>query len=80
MKFDRMSIKERKEKSLKIIHMGFPMYFYEEENILWGFWSFIYTLFPFTAEDLTGELNFVFLVYEGSYWKALWKFLKGEKF
>jgi hypothetical protein len=78
MDFEKMTIQEQKENSLKVIHMGFPMYFYEPENILWGFWSFIANWFPSVAPDYKGYPNFVFITYKGSYWKALKDFIIGD--
>ena len=57
---------------LKVIYAGFPMKLCENNkcSTLTGFWSFIPTyILPF---------NGWFYVYEGSYIKALWKWLKGE--
>ena len=44
-----------------------------------GFFSYLYcyVLGPIDA-FFTGGSHFSFFIYEGSYWKALWKYLKGE--
>lgn len=59
---------------LKVIYLGFPMKFCDnpmeggdECACLWGFWSFVPTLW----------FNGMFMTYEGSYWKALWHWLRG---
>lgn len=78
-KFDEMSLEERKQNSLKVIHMGFPMYYYDEENILWGFWSIIANLFPSIEYDYNLKPHFIILTYKGSYWRALYKFLLGQE-
>lgn len=78
MKFNKLTKQEKIEKSKKVIHLGFPMYFYDEENILWGFWSFIHMIFPMTVQDEYGEPTFAFIIYKGSYWTALLNFLSGN--
>lgn len=54
----------------KVLYAGFPMKLCtnHEEPLLWGFWSWIPVLW----------FNGVFILYTGSYWGALRKFLKGE--
>jgi hypothetical protein len=81
-KFRKMTYQERVENSSKIIHLGLPMYLYDEEEItiIWGFWSFVTVLFPSinAGFDTYGQPGFYFLKYKGSYWKALYRFLKGD--
>lgn len=57
----------------KVIYMGLPMLFCAESDCqcLWGLWSFIPVHFPAEGDGWT------FMFYEGSYWKALWRWLKG---
>lgn len=54
----------------KVIYFGFPMYLCTSQTCmtLWGFWSFIPCIW----------FNGMFMVYKGSYLKALYHWLKGD--
>lgn len=56
---------------MRIIYMGFPMWFCsnEECNCCWGFWSWVPTLF----------FNGWIMPYEGRYLPALWAWLRGDQ-
>lgn len=57
-------------KLIKVIYAGLPMKLCENEscNSVYGFWSFVPELY----------FNGYFVAYEGSYFKALWFWLKNE--
>lgn len=61
----------QKETAKKVIYMGFPMKLCTDCHTLWGFWWFILILFPWSMD---GE--FAFMTYKGSYWLALWYWLR----
>lgn len=63
------------EQQGKVIYYGLPMRFCfsntergRDCNSLYGFWSWIASYLPF---------NGWFMTYQGSYFKALWHWLKG---
>lgn len=59
------------KKTEKVLYMGVPMRLCTDKvkcSTVFGFWAFIMFIVPF---------NGMFLVYEGSYFSALWHFLKG---
>ncbi len=58
--------------SLKVIYAGIPARLCTDEacSCLWGFWSFLITWLPF---------NGFFFVYEGSYLKGLWAWLRQKR-
>lgn len=56
----------------KVIFCGLPFKLNDETNELWGFWDFLLPILLY-AENGGGWL---FMVYEGSYIKALIKWLK----
>jgi len=60
----------------KVLYMGFPMKLCNnrECNLVSGGWSWI--LFPLSK---VGAFNGYFVIYTGSYLKALWFFLKGNE-
>ena len=53
----------------KIIMLGFPLKACYDCSCIWGLWGFEVVLFK-----LSGG---VMMVYEGSYWRGLWEYLKG---
>jgi len=61
-------------KSSRAIVMGLPVSFCTHCLTMWGFWSYAYT---FLFAPLEGWLNggFSFMLYEGSYWNALKRWL-----
>lgn len=59
-----------------ILYMGFPMYLCESDEaahpeapVVYGFWSWIPEVW----------FNGVFVLYTGSYWRALWSFIRGDR-
>lgn len=54
--------------SMKVIYYGFPMHLCMECNCLFGFWEIFTRYMPF---------NGIFFAYEGSYFIALFKWIKG---
>jgi hypothetical protein len=54
----------------KVIYMGFPMMLCQDEHCscIWGFWSWVPTLW----------FNGALMQYEGSYWPALWYWMFGN--
>lgn len=73
--------------ALKVIHFGFPIYLCVNDgcNTVWGFWSRISVRMEMFFGFLNQSGGFNFMVYSGSYWKALWVWLfqtgkiKGEE-
>lgn len=61
------------EDTSKVLYMGFPMKFchVDECKCLWGFWSFIAVWMPLAPHGY-----FTFMGYTGSYWLALWYWLR----
>ena len=51
------------EKAQKVIYMGLPLYLCDCDNVVYGFWSWLFSWLPF---------NGVFFVYKGRYRRALW--------
>lgn len=54
------------EQVQRVIYMGLPLYLCDCDNVVYGFWSWLFGLLPFNGE---------FMVYECSYWRALWYWL-----
>lgn len=57
---------------LQVLFCGLPLYLCPDEDCsrLWGGWCWLASRLPF---------NGIFVVYTGSYWPALWRWLKGEE-
>jgi hypothetical protein len=61
---------------MKVIYFGLPGELSEDgENYLTGPAAWVPN---WLAQMCAGEDGFCFMVYEGSYWKALWAWLKGD--
>jgi hypothetical protein len=58
-----------KHEYVKVIYMGLPMKLCDNCYQVEGFWSWIFWCVNFDG---------TFMLYEGSYLKALWYWLKGE--
>lgn len=60
---------------IKAIYMGLPVRLcvYYSCGGIWGIGAYMFEMFPISD----GE-NFSFAVYEGSYWRALWAWIKGD--
>lgn len=58
---------------VKVIYLGLPGLFCEKCNCLWGMAAYA----PAVTSDTDDGPMFAFMVYEGSYWIALWHWLMG---
>jgi len=63
-------------KLVKVIYFGMPGLFCLNCDTLHGIASYMPVVA--TEDEETGEPYFAFMVYQGSYWKALWRWLIGE--
>jgi len=60
----------------KVIYFGMPGVFCLNCNTLYGIASYMPIV---VSQDEMGEPCFSFMIYEGSYWKALWTWLMGDQ-
>jgi len=56
------------EEASKIIYLGLPMKFCNHCSTMFGFWSWVPTLW----------FNGAVFCYEGNYLRALWNYLRGK--
>ncbi|WP_100221109.1 hypothetical protein [Leptospira kirschneri] len=64
----------QENETFKLFYMGFSFFgwFEDDELVIDGFWSFIPGLFP------VDPFGWGFIIYSGSYFKVLFKFLRGD--
>lgn len=63
------------KKGDKALYMGFPARLCRDERCagIWGIGAYVFQLFP-----VSDGAFFSFIFYTGSYWSALWSWLRGD--
>lgn len=65
---------------MRVLYMAAPMWLCADPECicLFGFWSWVVDCFPLTAHDEYGQAGWGFIHFTGPYWRALWRFLRGN--